>query len=249
MSPLAVGSAQHFPWSEREGHSGVGTGKGLGAGARGGGMSVAAADERLRWPWGNWGAQSQWTNTPGWAPRLAQSHPPWVRHCRRHQGERGGEGGHRSLPPSQAWFWAAAPSAKPSRPDWAGLGPGCCGQHRLWSPFAFASIQAPTIIYSIVSPPRHVVPSQTEMGRRHHRDKTEGGFNYSVFQSPQTYSGAKRTIYLVNKRNRRGKLLFALILMFMGESLTGTPHMGTVVSLHQASVNEHRFSNPGQNAG
>lgn len=80
-----------------------------------------------------------------------------------------------------------------------------------------------------------MVPSQTEMGRRHQGDKTEGGFNYSIFQSPQTYSGAKRTIYLVNKRNRRGKLIFALILMVMGESLVGTPHMGMVVSLPSPS--------------
>lgn len=93
------------------------------------------------------------------------------------------------------------------------------------------------MIYSISIPQHHVVPSQTEMGRRHQGDKTEGGFNYSIFQSPQTYSGAKRTIYLVNKRNRRSKL-FALILMVIGESLMGTSHMGMLVSLHETSTNE-----------
>lgn len=50
--PLAVGSARHFPWPESEGHPGAGMGLGLGSG-RGDDMSVAAADGRLRWPWGN----------------------------------------------------------------------------------------------------------------------------------------------------------------------------------------------------
>lgn len=244
MSPLAVGSARHFPWSESEGPSGVGTGKGLGAGARGGGMSVAAADERLRWPWGNGpsGAPkaSGQTHLAGPHAWLRATHPGFATAAATREREVGKMDTGACSPPKPG-SGQLLPQQSPHNQTGQAWGRGVAA--------STASIQAPTIIYSILSPPRHVVPSQTEMGRRHHRDKTEGGFNYSVFQSPQTYSGAKRTIYLVNKRNRRGKLVFALILMFMGESLTGTPHMGTVVSLHQASVNEHRFSNPGQNAG
>lgn len=52
---------------------------------------------------------------------------------------------------------------KPSLPDWTGWGRGCFIQLCLWSLLAFASIQAPTIIYNISIPQHHVVPSQTEV--------------------------------------------------------------------------------------
>lgn len=46
-----------------------------------------------------------------------------------------------------------------------------------------------------------------EKGRekREQGDKIEGGFSYSVFQSPQTYPGSKRSIYFVKKRKQRRK--------------------------------------------
>lgn len=81
-------------------------------------------------------------------------------------------------------------------------------------------------------------PNQTEMGRQQQGDKIEGGLNYSVFQSLQTHSGAKRTVRLMNKRNRRRKWMFTVILTVTGGSLMGTPSMGMVVSLPRTSTDE-----------
>ena len=55
-----------------------------------------------------------------------------------------------------------------------------------------------------------MVANQTEVKEDSRETKyNEGGFSYSIFQWPQTPSGAKRIIYLVNKRNRSSKLVFA----------------------------------------
>lgn len=66
----------------------------------------------------------------------------------------------------------------------------------------------------------------------------EGGLNYSIFQSPQTHSGAKRTVPLMSKRNRRRKWVFTVFLTVTEGSLMGTPSMGMVVKLPQTSTDE-----------
>ena len=90
---------------------------------RGGGGGTRLSPQLTRDGGGRREAQSQRTSAPGRAPRLAQSHAPWVGCRRGHQGGRGGEGGLGSPTPSPARLWAAAPSAKPSLPDRPGLGP------------------------------------------------------------------------------------------------------------------------------
>lgn len=151
--------------------------------------------------------------------------------------------------PSTARLWAAAPSAKPLLPDWPGLGPRC--QHGLRSLSASASMQAPTIIYSISVPRHHVLPSQTAMRRRQPGDESERGFNYSIFQWPQNYSGAKRTIGLVNKKKQTQRTDVCLHFNGHRRKPDGDPTHGTgsEPSPNWQELTVCRFSNPAQNAG
>ena len=154
--------------------------------------------------------------TLGWLPLLPPRRERWERRTQEPN-------------PPLPRLWAAASLAKPSLPDWTGLGPAGELQPALpVVPVCFCLHPGPTIIYNISIPWHHMAPNQTEMGRRQQGDKIEGGLSYAIFQSPLTYSGAKRTIYLTNKRNRRSKLVFTVILTVTGGSLMGILHMGTV---------------------
>lgn len=164
---------------------------------------------------------------------LAQGHAPWIGcgHC--HPGDRDGTGGLRSptaRPTTQhVWLRAAAFSAKTSLPNWTGLGLGgpqgaspsaACGPClRLPPPRPNHNLQH---LDSLAS---HG-PNQTEMGRQQQGDKIEGGLNYSIFQSPQTHSGAKRTVHLMNKRNRRRKWVFTRHFNSHRRKLDGDPQHG-----------------------
>lgn len=115
-------------------------------------------------------------------------------------------GGWHPPPHALLWLWAAASLAEPSLADWAGSGL----QPALpVVPVSFCLHPDPNhnLQHRDSSVPRGCKPDRGE--RRQQGDKIEGGFSYSIFQSPQTYSGAKRIIYLVNKRNRKRKLVFS----------------------------------------
>ena len=181
---------------------------------------------------------------------LRATHPGLAAAAATKEGEEGKEDSG-AQPPPQPGSGQLLRQRSPHYQTGQAWGRGRCSRPGPRSRFASASSPAPTVIYSIAIPQHHVVPNQTAVGRRQQGDKTEGGFDHSMFQSPQNYSGAKRTIDLANKEKQKQQTDVCPPFNGHRRRPGGDPTHGTSSepSPNQQELTAYRFSDPGHDAG